>query len=348
MRAGATKNNGCKTCREDTSCRASHKVGGHLAERRLQRLAATPAPPAVGGVGGTPMGAGAAATGRDRGGGGGNCASDASMAAVHRWQTGKYQHSRAAPPLPSPASRLRLSRKRQPASRREPAPLSRAGRRVESRGYPPPRRPPSSHLDLSHPLPPPTSTPPSAARSTSADKATTPGDIVTPVGAPIPKSLRATRHTARAAQGRSAPPRTRRQRAQRLCSLVCQSAVKSYSKALLMSCRETLYRCRWWGAANRPTSTSLSAPAPPAPSTATPCCHRTPAHRQDRAGLWPPTVRCQPQPSQAPRRLHGAAGQRLTADKRRPAADRSHRVTGPWSPSAGRWRLRRQRAGNVG
>ena len=183
MRAGATKNNGCKMCREDTSCRASHKVGGHLAERRLQRLAATPAPPAVGGAGGTPMGAGAAATGRDRGGGGGT------VRPTHRWQRsidGKQEStSTAGPPLPSPASRLRLSRKRRPASRREPAPLSRAGRGVESRGYPPPRRPPSSHLDLSHPLPPPTSTPPSAARSTSADKATTPGDSVTPVGAQI-------------------------------------------------------------------------------------------------------------------------------------------------------------------
>ena len=139
MRVGATKNNGCKTCREDVR-------GAHLAEHRLQRLAATPAPPAVGGAGGTPMGAGTAAhTSRDRGGGG-NWAYDASMSAVHRWQTGKYKHSRAAPPL------TRLAAPSQPeAPASEPAPLSRAGHGVESRprGYPPPRRPPSSHLHRS-------------------------------------------------------------------------------------------------------------------------------------------------------------------------------------------------------
>ena len=97
---------------------------------------------------GPTIGAGTAAhTSRDRGGGGGTGRT------THRCQRsidGKQEStSTAGPPLPSPASRLRLSRKRRPASRREPAPLSRAGRGVESRGYPPPRRPPSSHLHRS-------------------------------------------------------------------------------------------------------------------------------------------------------------------------------------------------------
>ena len=335
MRVGATKNNGCKTCREDVPRSA---LSG------AQTPAARSHPRAAGGRWRWRHSNGRrySSSHQSRQGGGGNWAYDASMSAVHRWQTGKYKHSRAAPPL------TRLAAPSQPeAPASEPAPLSRAGHGVESRprGYPPPRRPPSSHLHRSQ-------SPYASANINTTNRRAL--NVRRQGDHPRRQRDSGGRSDPEVAQGDSAhgqggsgpvsPAQNPAAAGAAPVQLGVSVSREVIFKALLMSCRKTLCRCRWWGADDRPTSTSLSAPALPAPSTATPCCRRTPAHRQDRAGLWPPTVRCHPQPSQAPRRLHGAAGQRLTADKRRPAADRSHRVTGPWSLSAGRWRLRRQRA----